>query len=143
MEELFTVKISDERFPALSECTKETNISLVIVQCGSDSVELTIESQEPDNDIEPEYQEPTYIVWITDQGETIDKLVHPFDFENMEVREIIHTMIDVYMDEIKEVVLVHKEKNDITSEEDVVDFGGDYDGESDDMEWLMSFDIVR
>ena len=50
---------------------------------------------------------------------------------------------DNYMDEIKEVVLVHKEKNDITSEEDVVDFGGDYDGESDDMEWLMSFNIVR
>ena len=50
---------------------------------------------------------------------------------------------DNYMDEIKEVVLVHKEKNDITSEDDVVDFGGDYDGESDDMEWLMSFDIVR
>ena len=101
MEELFTVKISDERFPTLSECTKETNISLVIVQCGSDSVELTIESQEPDNDIEPEYQEPTYIVWITDQGETIDKLVHPFDFENMVVREIIHTMIDIYMDECR------------------------------------------
>ena len=101
MEELFTVKISDERFPALSECTKETNISLVIVQCGSDSVELTIESQEPDNNIESEYQEPTYIVWITDQGETIDKLVHPFDFENMEVREIIHTMIDIYMDECR------------------------------------------
>lgn len=52
-------------------------------------------------------------------------------------------MKDNYMDEIKEVVLVHKEKNDMFSEEDVVDFGGDYDGESDDMEWLMSFDIVR
>ena len=50
---------------------------------------------------------------------------------------------DNYMDEIKEVVLVHKEKNDIFSDEDVVDFGGDYDGESDDMEWLMSFNIVR
>ena len=50
---------------------------------------------------------------------------------------------DNYIDEIKEVVLVHKEKNDIFSEEDVVDFGGDYDGESDDMEWLMSFNIVR
>ena len=50
---------------------------------------------------------------------------------------------DNYMDEIKEVVLVHKEKNDIFFEEDVVDFGGDYDGESDDMEWLMSFNIVR
>ena len=72
-----------------------------MVQCGSDSVELTIESQEPDNNIESEYQEPTYIVWITDQGETIDKLVHPFDFENMEAREIIHTMIDIYMDECR------------------------------------------
>ena len=50
---------------------------------------------------------------------------------------------DNYMDEIKEVVLVHKEKNDIFSEEDVVDFSGDYDGESDDMEWLMSFNVVR
>ena len=50
---------------------------------------------------------------------------------------------DNYMAEIKEVALVHKEKNDIFSEEDVVDFGGDYDGESDDMEWLMSFNIVR
>ena len=50
---------------------------------------------------------------------------------------------DNYMDEIKEVVLVHKEKNDIFSDEDVVNFGGDYDGESDDMEWLMSFNIVR
>ena len=101
MEELFTFNISEERFPSLSECTKETNISLVIVQCGSDSVELTIESQEPDNNIEPEYQEPTYIVWITDQGKTIDRLVHPFDFENMEEREIIHTMIDIYMDECR------------------------------------------
>ena len=52
-------------------------------------------------------------------------------------------LLTSYMDEIKEVVMVHKEKNDIFSEEDVVDFGGDYDGESDDMEWLMSFDIVR
>ena len=50
---------------------------------------------------------------------------------------------DNYMDEIKEVVLVHKEKNDMNSGEDVVDFGGDYDGESDDMEWLMSFNIIR
>ena len=50
---------------------------------------------------------------------------------------------DNYMDEIKEVVLVHKEKNDMNSGEDVVDFGGDYDGEFDDMEWLMSFNIVR
>lgn len=50
---------------------------------------------------------------------------------------------DIYVDEIKEVILVHKEKNDINSGEDVVDFGGDYDGESDDMEWLMSFNLVR
>ena len=50
---------------------------------------------------------------------------------------------DNYMDEIKEVVLVHKEKNDMNSGEDIVDFGGDYDGESDDMKWLMSFNIVR
>ena len=101
MEELFTVKINNERFRRLEECTKETEISLVEIRCGSESVELTIESQEPDNNIEPEYQEPTYIVWITDQGETIDKLVHPFDFENMEVREIIHTMIDIYMDKCR------------------------------------------
>lgn len=26
-------------------------------------------------------------------------------------------------------------------EEDVVDFGGDFDGESDDMQWVMSFNI--
>ena len=50
---------------------------------------------------------------------------------------------DNYVDEIKEVILVHKEKNDINSGEYVVDFGGDYDGESDDMEWLMSFNIAR
>ena len=50
---------------------------------------------------------------------------------------------DIYVDEIKEVILFHKEKNDINSEVDVVDFGGDYDGESDDMEWLMSFNIIR
>lgn len=49
---------------------------------------------------------------------------------------------DNYMDEIKEVALVHKEKSE-NSTEDVVDFGGDYDGESDDMEWLMSFNIIR
>ena len=49
---------------------------------------------------------------------------------------------DNYVDEIKEVALVHKEK-DTNSGEDVVDFGGDYDGKSDDMEWLMSFNIIR
>lgn len=101
MEELFTVEINNERFPTLDECTKETEISLVTVRCGSDSVELTIESQEPDNNDEPEYQEPTYVVWITDQGDTVNKLIHPFDFENMETREIIHTMIDIYMDECR------------------------------------------
>lgn len=50
---------------------------------------------------------------------------------------------DIYVDEIKEVILVHKEKNNINFGEDIVDFGGDYDGESDDMEWLMSFNIIR
>lgn len=101
MEELFTVKMNNERFPTLEECTEETEISLVEIRCGSDSVELTIESQEPDNILEPEYQKPTYIVWVTDQGETVDKIIHPFDFENMDERKIIHTMIDIYMDECR------------------------------------------
>lgn len=101
MEELFIIEMNSERFPTLEECTKETEISLVVVRCGSDSVELTIESQEPDNELEPEYQEPTYVVWITDQGETVDKLIHPFAFEHMDEREIIHTMIDIYMNECR------------------------------------------
>lgn len=101
MEELFTLEINNERFPSLDECTKETEISLVTVRCGSDSVELTIESQEPDNVFEPEYQEPTYIVWVTEQGDTVKKLIHPFDFGNMEMKKIIHTMIDIYMDECR------------------------------------------
>ncbi|MCQ2192213.1 MAG: hypothetical protein MJZ23_05040 [Paludibacteraceae bacterium] len=44
-------------------------------------------------------------------------------------------------DEIYEVELVHKEENVIGEGDDVVDFGGDFDGESDDMQWLMSFVI--
>ena len=51
--------------------------------------------------MEPEYQEPTYIVWVTEQGDTGKKLVHPYDFEHMDRREIIHTMIDIYMDECR------------------------------------------
>ena len=42
-------------------------------------------------------------------------------------------------DEIYEVELVRKEPNNWDDGEDVVDFGGDYDGESDDMQWFMSF----
>lgn len=99
MEELFTVEINEESFPTLEDCTKETEISLVIVRCGSDWVELTIESNEPDNDDEDGiYQEPTYIVWIYNQGDCKDRLVHPLPFEKMEVREIVHSLIDIYMD---------------------------------------------
>ena len=50
---------------------------------------------------------------------------------------------DAYKDWIKEVTLVHKEKNDLNSGKNVVDFGGDYDGESDDAKWLMSFNIIE
>lgn len=50
---------------------------------------------------------------------------------------------DNYVDEIREVELVHKEKCNWNDGEDIVDFGGDYDGESDDMQWLMSFNIKR
>jgi hypothetical protein len=70
------------------------------MSCGTTG-NTTGENNKPDNNDEPEYQEPTYVVWITDQGDTVNKLIHPFDFENMETREIIHTMIDIYMDECR------------------------------------------
>lgn len=44
-------------------------------------------------------------------------------------------------DVIYEVELVRKEESNWEDGEDTVDFGGDFDGESDDMQWVMSFVI--
>ena len=44
-------------------------------------------------------------------------------------------------DVIYAVELVRKEESNWDDGEDVVDFGGDFDGESDDMQWVMSFNI--
>ncbi|MCQ2975498.1 MAG: hypothetical protein MJ211_11915 [Bacteroidales bacterium] len=44
-------------------------------------------------------------------------------------------------DVIYAVELVRKEESNWDDGEDVVDFGGDFDGESDDMKWVMSFKI--
>ena len=57
-----------------------------------------IESNEPDNVFEPEYQEPTYIVYVTVDGDTVDRLVHPYPFENMETREMIDVLVGIFME---------------------------------------------
>lgn len=98
LKELYTVKVNSKQFPTLDECTKETEVELIAIENGCNMVELIIESNEPDNDIEPEYQEPTYIVYITVDGDTVDRLVHPYDFENMEVREMISVLNDLFME---------------------------------------------
>ena len=98
METLYTVKINNEQFPTLDECTKETQVELISIENGSDMVELMIESNEPDNVLEPEYQEPTYIVYVTVDGDTIDRLVYPYDFKNMETREMISVLVDIFME---------------------------------------------
>lgn len=97
LETLYTVKMNSERFPSLDECTKETEVELISIENGCNLVELMIESNEPDNEDEPEYQEPTYIVYITVDGNTIERLVNPNGFENMDTREMIDALIDIFM----------------------------------------------
>lgn len=101
MEQLYTVKINAEQFPSLDECTKETEIELVSIENGCNIIELMIESNESDNVIEPEYQEPTYIVYVTVDGNTVDRLVCPYDFENMEVREMISVLVELFMEKCR------------------------------------------
>lgn len=97
METLYTVKLNSKEFPRLDECTNETEISLIAIENGSNSVELVIESNEPGND-DPEYQKPAYIVYVTKDGNTVERLVNPYDFENMETREMIDILIDIFME---------------------------------------------
>ena len=97
LETLYKVKVNSERFPTLDECTNETEIELIIIENGQNSVELMIESNEPDNEDEPEYQELAYIVYITVDGNTIERLVNPYDFENMDTKEMIDALIDIFM----------------------------------------------
>lgn len=80
MEQLYTVKINSEQFPSLEKYTKEIKIELITIENGLNMIELMIESNEPENVIEPEYQEPTYIVYVTFDGDTVDRLVHPYAF---------------------------------------------------------------
>ena len=94
--EIITIYVEKE-FPKLEECDKATELCLASIGRAGKLVELMIESNEPDNELEPEYQEPTYIVYITINGETIDRLVHPYDFENMDAREIIHILTDIFL----------------------------------------------
>lgn len=98
MKRLYEVKVNSEQFPTLDECTKETEVQLISIENGWDMVELMIESNEPDNVLEPEYQEPTYIVYVTVDGDTVDRLVHPYAFENMETREMIDVLVDMFME---------------------------------------------
>lgn len=100
METLYSVKINNEKFPSLDECTKETCEELICITDGTycNMIELLIESQEPDNSYEPEYQEPTYIVYVTVDGDSVDRIVHPTDFENMETREMIDWCVDLFME---------------------------------------------
>ena len=95
--EVYKVKVNSEQFPTLDECTNETEIELITIENGQNSVELMIESNEPDNIYEPEYQEPAYIVYITVDGQTVDRLVNPYDFENMDTREMIDVLINMFM----------------------------------------------
>ena len=97
MKTLYTVKVNEERFPRLDECTKETEFGLILIENEKNAVELVIESNEPDNVLDPEYQEPTYIVYVTVDGETVDRLVHPYDFENMETKEMIEVLVELFM----------------------------------------------
>ena len=87
LETVYKVKVNSKRFPTLDECTKETEVELISIENGCNSVELMIESNEPDNVYDPEYQEPAYIVYITLDGQTVDRLVNPYDFENYDTKE--------------------------------------------------------
>lgn len=98
LKTVYTVKVNDIEFPTLDECTKETEVGLISIENGFDSIELVIESNEPDNEYEPEYQEPTYIVYVTKDGSTVERLVNPYDFENMDTREMIDVLIDMFME---------------------------------------------
>ena len=98
METLYTVKINNKEFPTLNECTKETQVELISIENDWNIVELMIESNEPDNVFEPEYQEPTYIVYVTVDGDTVDRLVRPYPFENMETREMIDVLVGIFME---------------------------------------------
>ena len=97
MKTLYIVKINENEFPTLDECTKETEVELISIENGWNSIELMIESNEPDNE-DPEYQEPAYIVYVTKDGSTVERLVNPYDFENMDTREMIDALIDMFME---------------------------------------------
>ena len=97
LENLYTVKVNSKQFPKLNECTKETEIELIVVENDCNMVELVIESNEPDNVFEPKYQEPTYIVYITVDGDTVDRLVYPYEFENMTLEEMVNVMENLFM----------------------------------------------
>lgn len=98
MKNSFTVKVYyEEKFPTPDECLKEMETTLMVIGDANNWIELTIESPEPDNTDEPEYQKPTYLVQIIQKNVVVDQIVHPFDFENMDLKETIHTMVDFYM----------------------------------------------
>lgn len=97
LKTLYTVKINSIPFPTLDKCTKETEIELISIEKGLNMVQLIIESNEPDNVFEPEYQEPTYIVYIIINNNVVERLVHPYDFENMEIKEIINILTDIFI----------------------------------------------
>lgn len=98
MKNSFTVNVYyEEKFPKPDECSKEVETTLMTIGNTDNWIELTIGSSEPDNTDEPEYQIPTYIVWIIQQNVVVDEIVHPFDFENMDLKETIRTMVDFYM----------------------------------------------
>lgn len=96
MELLYTVRINPNRFPKLSEYTKETVMPLITIENTSNMIELVIESNEPDNVLEPEYQESTYVVYVTINGETVDRLVHPYDFEDMDIKEMVGVLSKIF-----------------------------------------------
>lgn len=97
LEALYKVKVNSERFPTLDECTKETEVELILIENGRNSVELMIESNEPDNVYDPEYQEPAYIIYITLDGHTVERFVNLYDFENMDTKEMIDVLVNIFM----------------------------------------------
>ena len=66
-------------------------------------VELVIESLEPNNILEPEYQNPAYIIYISIDEDTVNRFLFPYDFENMEIREVIEILIEYLKNSVNDV----------------------------------------
>ena len=97
MKELYTVKVNSKHLPTLEECRKGEVVELIAVENGWNMVELIIESIESD-DIELEYQESTYVVYITVDGDIVDRIEDEYKFKNMEIKEMISVLVNLFME---------------------------------------------